>query len=55
MGGGSSLSEGYTDDLLQITEPLRGAAGTPTSWYVVYIAGSHPSRTVTAYALCVSP
>jgi hypothetical protein len=54
VGGGGELSEGYSDDLLQVSRPFTGAGGTPNAWYVVYIVGSHPSRTVTAYALCVS-
>jgi hypothetical protein len=55
VGGGSTLSEGYSDDVLQTSRPLTGAAGTPNAWSAVYVVGAHPARTITAYVLCASP
>jgi hypothetical protein len=55
VGGGATLSEGYSDDAMQNSRPFTGAAGTPNAWYAVYIVGAHPARTLTTYVLCVSP
>ena len=55
VGGGSTLSAGYTDDALQGSQPFTGAAGTPNAWYAVYYVGAHPSRTLTTYVMCVRP
>jgi hypothetical protein len=55
VGGGSTLSEGYTSDVLQTTRPFTGAAGTPNAWYAAYVVGAHPARTITVYVLCASP
>jgi hypothetical protein len=55
VGGGSMLSEGYSDDTLQSTRPFTGAAGTPNAWYASYVVGAHPARTLTVYVLCAGP
>jgi hypothetical protein len=55
VGGGAELSEGYSGDRLVGSRPFTGAGGTPNAWYAVYIVGAHPARTLTTYALCVSP
>jgi hypothetical protein len=55
VGGGSTFSAGYSGDALVASYPLTDA-GTPNEWYVAYNLGAGaPPRTLTVYAVCVSP